>query len=78
MPLRQSGLWIVITPGRPSSAAPVTTMTGAVPPELSSATPRLASDCPSSSTRALGWPRRLPSPAASSTPATPEGSLAAT
>src|SRR5580704_16128939 len=56
-------------PGRSTGAAPVTTMTGSVPPARSSATPRLASVWPPSSTSAFGCPSRLPSPAASKTPA---------
>src|SRR5262249_30216856 len=69
MPDRQSGLWTVITPSSGTSTAPVTTTTGAVPPSRSSATPRSTSRLPPTSTSAFGPPSRLPSPAASSTPA---------
>ena len=69
MPDRQSGLCTVITPSSGTSTAPVTTTTGAVPPSRSSATPRSTSRVPATSTSAFGPPSRLPSPAASSTPA---------
>ena len=69
MPDRQSGLCTVITPSSGTSTAPVTTTTGAVPPSRSSATPRSTSRLPATSTSAFGPPSRLPSPAASSTPA---------
>src|SRR6202012_2166510 len=73
MPVCQSGLCTRVTPGRSTGAAPVTTTIGSAPPVRSSATPRAASVWPPTSTRALGWPSRLPPPAASRIPATRVG-----
>src|SRR5450755_2201404 len=71
MPLAQSGLTTLITPGgKVTGAAPVTTTSGAAPPDCSSQIPRSTSRTPSTSTSALGRPSRDPAPAASSTPAT--------
>src|SRR6185437_8276115 len=70
IPVAQSGLKTVITPGSVTGAAPVTTTTGSAPPARSSPAPRSTRRTPATSTRALGVPSRDPAPAASSTPAT--------
>ncbi len=54
MPVGQSGLCTMITPGRVSGAAPVTTTIGSAPPARSSPMPRSTSRVPPSSTRAFG------------------------
>ena len=41
MPVSQSGLCTVTTPGISTGTAPVTTITGSAPPSRSSATPAL-------------------------------------
>ena len=70
MPVDHSGLCTTSAPGTSAGAAPVTTMMGSAPPARSSRTPRSTRRWPPISTRALGWPRRLPSPAARRIPAT--------
>ena len=54
MPVSQSGLCTLTTPGNSTGTAPVTTMTGSAPPSLSSSTPRSARVDPASSTVAFG------------------------
>ena len=70
MPVRQSGLHTVRTWSSSTGTAPATIRTGSAPPARSRPVPRSARVWPSSVTSAFGWPKREPSPAASSTPAT--------
>jgi hypothetical protein len=70
MPVNQSGLCTLTTPEISMGTAPVTTITGSVPPSRSSAMPRSASVDPANSMVAFGCPSLDPSPAASSIPAT--------